>query len=88
MDSHPRARSLRLDLGPVKRPSVEEKGPTPGKLQLPTGETYTFTAEDLVEKELIGMGNYGGAVMSMIHRDSGKEMAVKVTPIYSSASCY
>lgn len=79
MDSQPRARSLRLDLGTVKRPSVEEKGPTPGNLQLPNGDSYTFTTEDLAEKELIGMGNYGGAVMSMIHTASGTEMAVKVS---------
>lgn len=50
----------------------------PGRLHFPDGQSFDFTADDLVEKECIGTGNYGGVVMRMIHKQTNNVLAVKV----------
>jgi hypothetical protein len=52
-----------------------------GKLRLiPTPfQQYTFSAEDLEDLGEIGRGAFG-TVNKMLHRESKKEMAVKVSP--------
>ena len=41
-------------------------------------QTYTYSAEDLIDHGEIGRGSFG-TVSKMLHRESGLEMAVKVS---------
>jgi len=48
---------------------------TTGTLNI-KGQTYTYSAEDLIDHGEIGRGSFG-TVSKMLHRESGLEMAVK-----------
>ncbi|KAI3421225.1 Dual specificity mitogen-activated protein kinase kinase 4 [Globodera pallida] len=75
-----RQRSLRLDLDQIGPSKIDQNlsAPKPGILQFPDDSNqYDFTAASLEQGDCIGFGTFGGVVNRMVHKQTGREMAVK-----------